>query len=575
MSVPVTEAGPRRSAGTVHVLNGPHAGNAELREQLSNLQGLLLLSMLMTESNDETKIIHLAGTSVPSFGASHTVGVHLRDGGWQTTTAPCPGSEIRSMIERQLEVLDGDGGVIEVPGEQFAMALPLRSLGRHIGYLVAAGEEPSPAEHFLLRVLVQQTGVALGNARLHARDLATADELRRANSTLADTVRALEQTTRIHERFTRVAAAAEGQEGIARALHELTGLSVAVEDRYGNLKAWAGPGQPEPYPKDPPARREASVLQALREGHPMRQNGRLVAIANPSADVLGILALVDPHEAAGARDRIALEHGATVLSMELARLRSLAETELRLRRDLVEELLSGTTDEASALARAQVLGHDLEKPHRAIAVEGGNAEESEFFHVVRRVARRLGLGTLIVARLGCVVILSGAELDGEALLSAVRAEIGTETCRIGVGRWCPRPSELPQSYHEARLALSVSCRIRSDARVTFYDELGVYRLLCEVQDPAVVDRFVKQWLGSLLEYDQRRNAELVPTLSVYLECGGSWDRAVVVLRVHRSTLKYRLQRIREVSGHDLTDPDITFNLKLATRAWRTLQSLST
>jgi sugar diacid utilization regulator len=567
--------GQRRSNGTAHVLNGPHATNAELREQLSNLQGLLLLSMLMTESNDETKIIHLAGTSVPSFGSSHTVGVHLRDGGWQTTAAPCPGSEIRATIERQLEQLDGDGGVIEVPGERFAMALPLRSLGRHIGYLVAAGEEPSPAEHFLLRVLVQQTGVALGNARLHARDLATADELRRANSALADSVRALEQTTRIHERFTRVAANAEGQEGIARALHELTGLSVAVEDRYGNLKAWAGPGQPEPYPKDPPSRREAAVLQALREGHPARQNGRLVAIANPSADVLGILALVDPHEAAGTRDRIALEHGATVLSMELARLRSLAETELRLRRDLVEELLSGTTDEASALARAQVLGHDLEKPHRAIAVEGGDAEESEFFHVVRRVARRLGLGTLIVARLGCVVILSGAEFDGEALLSAVRAEIGAEACRIGVGRWCPRPSELPRSYHEARLALSVSCRIRSDDRVTFYDELGVYRLLCEVQDPAVVDRFVKQWLGTLLEYDQRRHAELVPTLSVYLECGGSWDRAVVVLRVHRSTLKYRLQRIREVSGHDLTDPDTTFNLKLATRAWRTLQSLST
>jgi DNA-binding PucR family transcriptional regulator len=47
----------------------------------------------------------------------------------------------------------------------------------------------------------------------------------------------------------------------------------------------------------------------------------------------------------------------------------------------------------------------------------------------------------------------------------------------------------------------------------------------------------------------------------------------MVASVARSTLKYRLKRIREVSGHDLTDPDTSFNLQLASRAWRTLQSV--
>ena len=110
-------------------------------------------------------------------------------------------------------------------------------------------------------------------------------------------------------------------------------------------------------------------------------------------------------------------------------------------------------------------------------------------------------------------------------------------------------------------------------RVTYYDDLGVYRLLCEVQDPAVIGRFVRKWLGPLLDYDARKHSELVPTLSRYLECGGSWDRAAVALCVHRSTLKYRLQRIRDISEHDLADPDTNFNLQLATRAWQTLQNL--
>ena len=72
-------------------------------------------------------------------------------------------------------------------------------------------------------------------------------------------------------------------------------------------------------------------------------------MARPRDDIIGILALIDPDELAGDEARLAIEHGATVLAMELARLGSIAEAELHLRRDLVEELLAGT-DEVSAIA---------------------------------------------------------------------------------------------------------------------------------------------------------------------------------------------------------------------------------
>jgi DNA-binding PucR family transcriptional regulator len=60
----------------------------------------------------------------------------------------------------------------------------------------------------------------------------------------------------------------------------------------------------------------------------------------------------------------------------------------------------------------------------------------------------------------------------------------------------------------------------------------------------------------------------VNTLSSYLDCGGSYDDTAEVLTIHRSTLRYRLQRIREVSGFDLNDVEARFNLHVATRAWR-------
>ena len=49
----------------------------------------------------------------------------------------------------------------------------------------------------------------------------------------------------------------------------------------------------------------------------------------------------------------------------------------------------------------------------------------------------------------------------------------------------------------------------------------------------------------------------------------------VVLNIHRNTLRYRLKRIAEISGHDLGEPDVQFNLQLATRAWRTLAAIGT
>src|ERR1700710_2054533 len=172
--------------GHVHAngeLNGTSAvmappTNRELREQVSNLQGLLLLSMLMTESNDEQKIMRLAGTSVPSFGRSRTVGVYLLDGGWQTNISPCPGVDVRVALETQMRELDRGGGILAMPSDGRAHALPLKCREGHIGFLVAAGEEPSRAELFLLKVLSQQTGVALANARLHTRERETAEELR-------------------------------------------------------------------------------------------------------------------------------------------------------------------------------------------------------------------------------------------------------------------------------------------------------------------------------------------------------------------------------------------------------------
>ena len=348
----------------------------------------------MTESVGEDQILELAASSAPGLGPWRIVGYGFTDGSWRP--AHDCGVHVPSALAGRLAALGSGAGRIELPGQTWAWAYPLRSVSGPLGHMVASCErELSAEERFLIQVIAQQTGVAVSNARLHSSERGTAAELAVTNTALAETVSRLQRSMDIHDRLTRVAVSGEGQPGIAKALHELTGMPVAIEDRYGNLSAWAGPGRPEPYPKESFAKREHLLRRLMRESKPVRDGERLVLLVSPRPDLIGIVSLVDPDRTADNADLVALEHGATVLSMELARLRSIADTELRLSRDLIHDLLAGTDDE-SALARAEALNYDLRCPHRVVVVEGkgrSSAHDALLSAVRRalRLARQTGL----------------------------------------------------------------------------------------------------------------------------------------------------------------------------------------
>ncbi|MCD2192921.1 helix-turn-helix domain-containing protein [Actinomycetospora endophytica] len=527
------------------------------------MRSLLLLGKMMAEGADERQIVLLASGAAPSLARCGYAQVVL------------PGDTGPRELAAEIAGLGPSGGPVRVPGLEHGWAWPLRQTEDPLGHLVVGGPaEFSGEETFLLRALAQQTGDALANRRLHDQEQATAATLVAVNDRLRGTVEALRRSMDIHSRLTAVAVSGEGQDGIARAVHDLTGLGVAIEDRYGNLQAWAGPDRPSVYPKEPPACRERLIARIAREARPLRHGTQVVALAHPQGDTLGAIVLHDPDQRAGEAELMALEHGATILAMELARVRSLAESELRLRRDVVDELLGGT-DEESSLARAMALGYDLQRPHRVVVVEGHGRvrDDDAFFQAVRRAARDEPAGTLVVARREEVVLLADSEPDWEHLRRAVLRELGGGRARMGVGQRCEQVGDFPRSYRQARLALRLPAQAEWDDRAIRFDDLGVYQLLVGIEDLGEIERFVQHWLGKLLEYDTSRGSELVRTLAHHLERGGNYELTAKSLIVHRNTLKYRLQRIRQIAGVDLGDPDVWFNLHLATRAWRTLEVL--
>src|SRR5579884_3721554 len=116
-----------------------------LREQISNLHSLFVLSMMMTESRDEDEILSLAVTSVASLGPCTTDGAYRPAGpsaGGDLERFRQPPGRRRKATAAALAALGADDGPVAVPGAAWGYAFALRSLGGHWGWLVVG----APAE---------------------------------------------------------------------------------------------------------------------------------------------------------------------------------------------------------------------------------------------------------------------------------------------------------------------------------------------------------------------------------------------------------------------------------------------
>jgi hypothetical protein len=101
-----------------------------------------------------------------------------------------------------------------------------------------------------------------------------------------------------------------------------------------------------------------------------------------------------------------------------------------------------------------------------------------------------------------------------------------------------------------------------------------YQLLPEPENDAGLALFVWERLGCLLDCDHRYGFELVTTLSTYLEHDGNLEMAARDLGIHRSTLRYRLHRIRQISAHDLREVATWLELRIATSSWCAVRTLN-
>jgi purine catabolism regulator len=305
----------------------------------------------------------------------------------------------------------------------------------------------------------------------------------------------------------------------------------------------------------------------------------MLAHAGTAPDASTYLGLIFPSSSGDRVTGLAsvLEMVGPLFALALARRRDLAGVERRLRTEALDALLAGAYGDPAQMARrAAELGHDLSRPHAALVVDldAGPADE----RVVKAALGDEVPRAWVRAHSGEVAALLPLDegADGTALAAlASRLEerlaraMGAAAWSAGLGRPLTGASEARRSYGEARDAARLGRLVLGPGRVARPADLGVYRLLLQLRASGELDEFTRTTLGPLLA-EVRSSQALMETLEVFFACNGNLSEAARRLHLHRNSLIYRLNRARELLGHDLEDPELRLSLQLALKARRVL-----
>jgi len=385
----------------------------------------------------------------------------------------------------------------------------------------------------------------------------------------------LRRGAEIHRRMERLVLEERGLDEVVRALATAIGGAVRVLDPRGDTIASSAPRRDLPEAALAALRAQVAERSGAASGAPSafeldhtELRGRAVALPvatrggqMPQAWLIAFGGEETqeserrPGDGSGEAglgefERLILQQAVTVVALELMRLRVARDTERRLAGDVLAEALTGRLDPDELARRLQPFGISSTAAVAVFTLDDPGAGEP----VLDRVAADARVGALVATRdqLLCAV-LDAADADPLDLARAARRELAGKVgpARAAVSRAAPVAS-LRRSFHEARCALEVQALANGGAaEVGSYEDLGAFQLLLSLQDDDALRLYCDSLLGPLEDSSGDYGDELIRSLEAFIEHNGHWERAARELYCHRHTLRYRIQRVQELTGRDL------------------------
>jgi sugar diacid utilization regulator len=277
----------------------------------------------------------------------------------------------------------------------------------------------------------------------------------------------------------------------------------------------------------------------------------------------------------------------TLLALELERSRAPEWASEEVASAFVDDVLARrVTDRGDIVARGAELGADLDRGAGVLVLRAAPraAQTGEWrgrvLTLAMRALRSLAPGSLATtadaeaaAEIAVIVPAEDDErLDRAAagLARELADSLSGFHVTIGRSRRSADPVDLYRAGSEARLAVNVG---EAEGRpLLAFEDTGAYRLLLPAMsdDPGELERFYAETIQPLADYDEQYETELVTTVEAYLDNDGNVAATAKQLFTHRHTVRYRLERVKELCGHDVSATEGREKLGLGLKAMRVL-----
>jgi purine catabolism regulator len=392
----------------------------------------------------------------------------------------------------------------------------------------------------------------------------------------------LQRSIAVHRRLERLLLEERGLDELVRAIATTIGGAVVVLDPRGQVLASRA------FQRELSEEAVESIREELLERRRARGKGTPFVPQHPD---LGARALVLPvltgsrggpqawlaaaldGGGLGDAERLTLEQSVTVVALELMRQRAMRDTERRLAGDVLAEALAGELDEAELTARLRPFGVGSKSAVFVYAVADPRAAEAD----LDRAIAATGHGALVAPCHGLLcAVVDGTDLEPVEVAARGRDALTDRhgDVRAAASRVAPSTT-LRRNFHEARCALEAAAlsypngngdgKGEGPPAVASYRDLGSFQLLLSLQDDDALRLFCDSVLGPLQNGGGEYGDELLRSLEVFIEQNGQWERAARELFCHRHTLRYRIRRIEELTGRDLTSARDRIEFWLALR----------
>jgi len=387
----------------------------------------------------------------------------------------------------------------------------------------------------------------------------------------------LERGVQVHERLERLVIEGHGLDEILAATGAAIGGSALVLDSGGRELARGG-GDPDGEAAAALAAEIASREPSTAPASFTPEHRQLagVALAVPVPGRRGVapvawLAVISEREPLGDFERLCARQAAIVVGLELMRERIVRETERRLAGDLLADALGERLEAEELSGRLRPFGIGGEAAVLVFDLEDPPASEARLESVLSEAGVPALVATSAAAGrplLCAVVDTAVAEPIGTARLA--REALTGGAGQNGVRAAASRPAavgSLRRAFHEARCALEATSLADGDRPdVASHRDLGAFTLLLALQDDDALRLYSDGLLEPIERTEGEYGGELLRSLEAFIENNGNWERAARQLYCHRHTLRYRIRKIEELTGRDLSRATDRIELWLALRA---------